>query len=452
MRPFEGRDPGSNPGGAISFYVPVCGNILDTFRQVRYLIDFQILKRMTEDIVRLQNPEKYYQALEKIKSDKLSLSVPENKQLILQFLYDAEIGRTILKGQKRKIKPGRLQRMLGILLKMDREWFKKPFNVISEEDMNTFIINLERGLIKSSKGTPYTWETQSTIKKFIKKYYKYLLGEGESFPKLVKFIDTSTRLLEIKSLTKQENDKLIENSSKQVYRFILAVLFDSGARIEEFYNIKKSDITKETGIYKIRIRISKTKPRTINLPLYPKIIDEYLDSNNFNEDDYLCTLNYGTLRRYVNRLGKKIIGRTISPHTFRHGSVTYYANHLSRYQLSYRYGWSASSKMPDRYIDMNGLIDDETVTKIAGKNFVKTEEENKELKTKLDVMSSTIGELLKKQEELEKQVEIRRLEGEILGDSNLQKVGTSDRELIAFLKERKDVVGSLKQILRLIDK
>jgi integrase len=406
---------------------------------------------MVQEIRRLQNPDKYYGALEKLRTGKTNVLVPENKELILQFLNDAEIGRTILKGQKRKIKPGRLQRMLGLLLKMDREWLKKPFNEVSEEDMNRFILNLERGVIRSSKGKVYTEETQSTIKKFLRKYYKYLFGEGENYPRIVQFIDTSTRLVEVKGLSKQENDKLIENSSKLIYRFILAVLYDSGARIEEFYNIQKSDLSKENGIYKIRIRISKTKPRTINIPLYPKIIDQYLESNNFEEDDFLCTINYGTLRKHLNRLGKQFLKRSISPHTFRHGSATYYANYLNRYQISYRYGWSASSKMPDRYIDMNGLIDDESVTKIAGENFVKTENENKELKTKLDVLSSTMTDLLKKQQEMEKQLEVKRLEGEILTEANNSKVGNSDAELINFLNERKDVVSSLKQILNLIE-
>lgn len=153
---------------------------------------------MEEEIRKLQNPNKYYAALEKLKSGKTPLLIEENKNLIIKFLEDAELGRTILKGQKRKIKPGRLQRMLGLLLKMDREWLKKPFDEVSEEDMNTFILNLERGAIKSSKGTSYTGETQSTIKKFIRKYYKYLLGENETYPKIVRFIDTSTNIPEIK--------------------------------------------------------------------------------------------------------------------------------------------------------------------------------------------------------------------------------------------------------------
>lgn len=206
---------------------------------------------MNEEIRRVQNPNKYYSALDRLKSGKTKILVPKNKNLILKFLEDAELGRTILKGQKKKIQPGRLHRMLGLMLNMDNLWFKKPFDEINEEDMNHFILNLERGIITSKYGKPYTWETQSTIKKFIHKYYKYLFGKNQFYPKLVQFIDTSTKISEIRALSKDECDKLIENTSKLVYRFMIAVLFDSGARIEEFYNLKQSDFSKkEEKIYK----------------------------------------------------------------------------------------------------------------------------------------------------------------------------------------------------------
>ena len=67
-------------------------------------------------------------------------------------------------------------------------------------------------------------------------------------------------------------------------------------------------------------------------------------------------------------------------------------------------------------------------------------------------MNSTVAELLKKQQEMEKQLEIRRLEGGVLVEVNNSQFGDSDAALITFLKERKDVVNSLKQILNLLDK
>ena len=107
--------------------------------------------------------------------------------------------------------------------------------------------------------------------------------------------------------------------------------------------------------------------------------------------------------------------------------------------------------MPDRYIDMNGLIDDEAAIKIAGENSNKVENENKELKTKLDIVSSTMEEVLKNQRKMEEKLEIRELEGEVLGKINNSQIGNSDAALISFLRERKDVVTSLKQIFNLIE-
>ncbi|PIO07219.1 hypothetical protein COU59_03705 [Candidatus Pacearchaeota archaeon CG10_big_fil_rev_8_21_14_0_10_34_12] len=105
---------------------------------------------MAEEIIKLQNPEKYYTALEKLRTDKIYLLIPDNKELILQFLKDAEIGRTILKGQKRKIKPGRLQRMLWLLVVMERvgnevtrvdEWLGEPC-VVDEDLMKKFFLEI----------------------------------------------------------------------------------------------------------------------------------------------------------------------------------------------------------------------------------------------------------------------------------------------------------------------
>ena len=174
--------------------------------------------------------------------------VDKNRETTIRFLRDAEIGKTILKGQKKKIGEGRLIKMYGFLKKMDLEWFKKSFDEVTEEEMMNFILSLEKGLIKSNRDKPYTLETQSTLKRFIRKFYKYLLGDSVNYPKLIQFIDTSTRLPEIRAISKEENDKLISLSSKMIHKVALALFFDGGMRVRELYNIKISDISKESSI------------------------------------------------------------------------------------------------------------------------------------------------------------------------------------------------------------
>ena len=77
--------------------------------------------------------------------------------------------------------------------------------------MGDFILKLEKGNVKNNKGRPYTSETQKTIKKFIKKFYKWFLGNNLTYPDLVSWIDTSGKMPEIQAL----------KSPKQYRRIIL---------------------------------------------------------------------------------------------------------------------------------------------------------------------------------------------------------------------------------------
>jgi integrase len=401
-----------------------------------------------ERIAGTNHKKNYESAFRKLSEGQDGFIFPENREFTLTFLKDAELGRTIFKGQKKKIAEGRLVKMCGLLKKMDYEWFKKPFDKVNEQDMIEFITRLERGIITSNRRSPYTPETQSTIKKFIRKYYKYLMGEGINYPKMVQFIDTSTKIPEIRAISKNDVDKLIEFASKLEHKLALAFLFDSGARIAEFYNVKLSDISKENNTYKVRIRVSKTRPRTVNVPLYTDLIDMYLEKHpeRKNPDAFFFLMTFSTLRKMLQRLGKRVLDKPITPHQLRHSSATYYSKFVSRYQLCYRYGWSASSKMPDRYIDMNGLIDDEVAEKVQKHEFGKIEAENQKLKDSLSIMEMTIKELVAKQEELELREDVRRKETVILSELNENEVKNTEEELLRFLKERKDIVLLLKEI------
>jgi len=395
--------------------------------------------------------ENYYKALAKIEQGEYTFHCEENRSLILNYLKDAELGRTILKGQKKKIQPGRLLRSLGLLKKMDSDWLRKPFDKVTEDDMNQFIISLERGIIKTSTGRVYTHETQSTIKKFIRKYYKYLLGDNINYPELVRFIDTSTQIPEIKPISKEENDKLISYATKLEHKFAIAVLFDSGARVQEFYNLTLGDFSKKNGIYKIRIRISKSKARTINLPLYSDLIDDFLTSIDVGSEDFVFNMEIGSLRKMIARLSKKVLSKRVYPHLLRHSSVTYYAGHVTRYQLCYRYGWSASSNMPDRYIDLSGMIDDEVVDKVTEATISKSNKENSLLKNKLAIMESSMNESLKRLEELERGNKIRERENYVLSELHASGAGNSKEDLLDFLKNNPSAIKSLKQILKLMN-
>jgi integrase len=390
----------------------------------------------------------YESALKRLADGSDSFLFEHNRQLTIRFLRDAEAGKTVLKGQKKKIGVARLVKMYGLLKLMDSNWLKKPYDEVTEDDMMNFILALEKGVVLSSRGTPYTTETQATIKKFLRKFYKYLLGDNLIYPKLIQFVDTSTRIPEIRAISKEDTDRLIARSAKLIHKFALAVLFDSGMRVREFYNVKFADLTQENGGYKVRIRISKTRPRTINLPLYAEVIEEFLREHpeRNNPESYVFNMTYGALKQFLWRLGRNLLGRNVYPHLFRHSSATYYSKYVTRYQLCYRYGWSASSKMPDRYIDMNGLIDDDVVSKVQKENGNEIQKKNEKLNDRLAIMQGQIQEMLKKQEEAEVREQIRKNESYIISELHNKKVGNSDEELLNFIDERPDILAALKLI------
>jgi len=78
--------------------------------------------------------------------------------------------------------------------------------------------------------------------------------------------------------------------------------------------------------------------------------------------------NYSAMRKLLQRLGQRVLGKSLPYHLLRHSSATYYATKLNRQELCYRYGWKFSSNMPDVYISRAGME-----TKQLDERFTQTE-------------------------------------------------------------------------------
>lgn len=347
--------------------------------------------------------QRYSSALQTIESD--NNLIKENKATILKFLRDCELGKTIKGRQKKKIGKGRLLRASSILKSMSRDWFKKPFEGVAQEDMENFISNLENGKILSSKGTPYTEETKLTIKKFIKKFYKWLLGNGLHYPEIVEWIDTSGKRAEIPALRREEIERLVERSGNIRDKAFIISLFDSGARIDEFLNIKLDDVKvkgadvkeprpyyselNEKDYYLIRIQFSKTLSRSISLPLSTRYLREWIKEHpgRDNVNAFLFDMTYPNVKKILRRKGQNILGKRLSPHIFRHSSMTYYANIIkNRYQLCYRYGLTMSSKEIDRYIDRAGLVEETTPEAVKADEVSRFRRDYEKMREEMDLL------------------------------------------------------------------
>lgn len=107
--------------------------------------------------------------------EKFGVSNDINKEFILDFLRDCQLGKTIKGRQKKKIGFRRLYRIYIVLTGVSRH-FGKRFDEVAEKEMEGYIYGLDTGQIKTHKGTPYTEESLASNKKIIKKFYKWLFG------------------------------------------------------------------------------------------------------------------------------------------------------------------------------------------------------------------------------------------------------------------------------------
>jgi len=336
--------------------------------------------------------EKYVVALESLKKD-TSIS-DHNRELILSFLRDAEMGKTIKQGQKRKLGINRRLKYIATL-KIFARWAKKDLDKVTSDDMEKIIFDLENDQIKAKKGKAYSEETKADIKRLLKKFYKWLLGNNETYPDCVSWFDTSVKEKEIPSLTREEVEKLIEGSARFANKVIIMVLFDSGARIEEFLNLRLKHVTKREDYYLLRIEYSKTKPRTISVPLCTPLLGDWLKKFDTNNPDApLFPFSYDSVRMILKRAGRRVLKKAVYPHLLRHSSATYYANIEKNYfRFCKRYGWTFGSSMAQRYIDRAGVDEEITAKAVQGDEISKVRIENIRLKEDMNRLQAQLGQL-----------------------------------------------------------
>jgi integrase len=296
---------------------------------------------------------------------------PRVRQELLRFIEDLEIGKV---NRGKRISEGRQAKYLD-LLKISAEFFNKPFTAIKASDVERFEKALSADVIQSSlKGKPYADSTKVDIRKALKIFLRWRLGDAKALA-LAGWLDTRDKVKTPDYLTEQEIEKLLKACNTSEQRFLVAVLFDSGARAEEFINIRYEDVRLPEGqnnFVKITLKqeYSKTLGRTISLYWRhcSEAVRDYLNeriSAGINADDPVFAKNYDAMRMFLTRLGKRTLGKHVHPHLFRHSSATYYAPKLNRQELCYRYGWRFSSDMPDIYISRAGMENKELDTKFS---------------------------------------------------------------------------------------
>jgi integrase len=226
-------------------------------------------------------------------------------------------------------------------------------------------------------GKPLAHSSQVDLRILLKIFLRWRLGSAKA-ETLTGWLDTHPRPKTPDYLKEAEVERLYRDCRNAEQRFLIAVLFDSGARAEEFHNIRFEDIylpeNKESFVrIALKQEYSKTLGRTI--ALYWKYsleaAKEYLAeriAEGIKPSEPVFRGNYDATRKSLGRLGYRILKRPIHYHLFRHSSATYYATKLNRQELCYRLGWRFSSGMADTYVARSGME-----TKALDEKFAQTD-------------------------------------------------------------------------------
>lgn len=319
-----------------------------------------------------------------------------------EFLDELALGR-VNKGKK--ISESRLCKYIS-MMKMPLEYWNKELEKIKLDDIKKFEKDLTAGKIERSIGGEYSDNSKVDTKKGIKIYFKWRLG-GKSLD-LVGWLDTRPPVKTPDFLKEEEIELLYRSCRNARERYLIAVIFDSGARAEEFLNIRYEDIfipDNATNFVKLALKeeYSKTKGRTISLYWKHSLeaVRDYLRErrqDGIKSTEQVFNGSYDQARLFLRRLGLKILKKPLHFHLFRHSSATYYASRLNRQQLCIRYGWAFSSDMPDVYISRAGMDDKDLDDKFSGTEITKMKDELEKEKQK----GSMELENMKKETELMK--------------------------------------------------
>ncbi len=384
---------------------------------------------MEEQYIDIANTKKQYQQV-LIRLDNSKEISPRNKELLRSFFRDAALGKTIIGKKKKKIGfaalVGYFQHLLTFML-----FVKKDLDKLTNDDMERYIEALETDVVRSRAlriygnksillGSPYSPRYKVDNKVTIRKFYKWLWGNNRRYPKLVEWFDTYAEDTEIPALLEHEVELLVDNGRTIFERSFIQSLFDGGYRLGEILNIRLKHVRLlrfDEGHYgsngsmkcfALRVPFSKTFPRTVPMPMpaTTKWLSLWLDHHPANpvikddgtlEADDLMAQLYPTTdtgaRHRLNRLGKRVLNKRVYPHLLRHSSATHWANKLSYFQLCKRFGWTMTSKQPQRYIDRAGIDQMAVVEKFNEDDRMKMLREKTRLQTELTELKAQMADI-----------------------------------------------------------
>jgi len=223
----------------------------------------------------------------------------------------------------------------------------KPLEECTKEDITAFIISI------NGKYKPSSLQVRKiNIKQYFKAQGRTDLVEHIKIKKIFKEIDDS------KLLTVDDINKLIEVTASLKYKAIWAVMWETGARINEVLVIERKDIIETVHGFEVKIYSSKTAGRTGNGSRKLLLIESAGHIRNYqiestSSDTRLFPVGYDSTIRALRKAGKAAGIGGIYPHLIRHSrATTLVKENVQESIIRKQLGWTEDSPMIKRYVHL----------------------------------------------------------------------------------------------------
>jgi integrase/recombinase XerD len=244
----------------------------------------------------------------------------------------------------------------GYILNAANEY--KDIDTWNKEDVNKFLLSL------SGKNKKSTIE----IKKMLLKEYFIWLGKQEIVSHLHVDIPQN-KLKREEILTTEDINKMIDITISPMFKALIVLLFESGARISEVIALTVDDIqdTNEGMIISVKSEKTDGNYRRSIYPLSSQYIRNYISYSGLKKGDKLFPITTTWSNIMIKRIAKEAgITKPVTCHKFRHAQATDMV--IRGYQegiIRKKLGWTNNSNMISRYTH---LVDEDVIDATLEKN------------------------------------------------------------------------------------
>lgn len=327
--------------------------------------------------------KRFEMALNHLKKVKIN---DENKKIIYSFIDEL---------RAEGITKVRIAKYIYSIVKISDRVKNKSFHELTKNDIKKFI-----GDINNEDFSEWTKRDYRIVIKRLMKYVKELEGKRflkGRYPLEVEWINTSMkktrRQLPKQLLTIDDVKTLSENTLNLRDKAFILVLYETGARIGELFNLTIKDIDNDE--YGSRLTLfGKTGARKVRIIASSPALNNWIKHHPVrkDQDSYVfCSLHHDKLGNqgnyaYYNKLLRKArerakIKKPVNPHHFRHSRATQLAKKLTESQLCAYMGWVPGSKEAATYVHLSGRDTDNAILALHG---LKEEENEKDTFTPIE--------------------------------------------------------------------